>query len=281
LLICEKKENKIKTILRYGVITNLGGKLKDKNKPYLTNILKTTEVLKNFKEICEKNKVSKVIVVGTEALRRARNVENFLKKVNKIPLSFKVISDKEESELSFLANSFIFKNKELIVIDQGGGSIEFSYGKDKKIKNFLSIKIGVIYLKELLQKNSYFEVKKYLRKVLLPSKRLVRSNKRKFSLCCLGGTITALVALEENLYPYNPDKVHGYKLKKKVIEKWLEIFTKLSFSELKRLKPLEKERAPYLLGGTLALSTILEIFKKDFFLVSEWGLKYGLVLRED
>lgn len=287
LLIGEDKQNKIIFSNREGIITNLGKDLFHKKKLSVDSMEKTLKVLRKFIKVCHQQKVDKIITVGTEALRIAENSASFKKNLLNLGLQLKILSSKDEAAYSFHANNNILnKTSPVIVIDQGGGSFEISYGKNNTLKNWISLKIGIVALKEkFLESNppkseKINSLKNYLKKEFSKVKTKFKNISKGTILIALGGTITSIAALEQNLIPYNEDKVHKYKLSKNTLNKWANILSKLSLSEINTFAALEKKRGEVILGGIISLIEILDTFGKDFFIVSEWGLRHGIILKE-
>ena len=94
----------------------------------------------------------------------------------------------------------------------------------------------------------------------------------------LGGTITTLVALEKNIYPYNSKKVHGEKLSRETIQKWLKKLISIPTVERQKYPQIEDKRAKVLPAGILIFDTALEMFKKDKIVISDRGLRYGALI---
>lgn len=104
------------------------------------------ECLAYFKERMEEHKVSKSCVFGTEALRRAENGSDFIKEVfEKTGIQIQLISGNEEARLIHLGVMKAapdFEGKGLIM-DIGGGSVEFIIASQKEVFWAQSFPIGV------------------------------------------------------------------------------------------------------------------------------------------
>ncbi|MFT7652673.1 MAG: exopolyphosphatase/guanosine-5'-triphosphate,3'-diphosphate pyrophosphatase [Limisphaerales bacterium] len=100
---------------------------------------------------------AQMVVMGTHALRRAKNADPFIEQVGSIlgsPLS--VISGRHEAELIFKAVGFGFgvrqQDKGQMVIDIGGGSTEFGLGAKGQASTALSLEMGCVAYKDLFFK---------------------------------------------------------------------------------------------------------------------------------
>ena len=93
-------------------------------------IKRTLDCLKKYKEKASSYGVENIRAFATSAVRDAENREVFLQEVLKLGIKIECISGKTEATLNFLGNSLVFKDR-ILVVDIGGGSTEFTLGKDK------------------------------------------------------------------------------------------------------------------------------------------------------
>ena len=283
LTVAEIDGEDIRIILEKGRITSLGSGLKEEGKLRKDRIEETLEVLKEYRKDIEELKVQKVLAVATEAIRRASNSEEVLKLVReRAGFEVKVITPYEEGELAFLGASYALRPKgKVLVIDQGGGSTEFIFGKDFRVEEITSLPLGIVNLTESFLKHDPpkgEEIKSlmyFLEDHIKPLKRDVEE------IIGLGGTITTLVALEYDIYPYDPKKVQGKQISIDALERWFDKLSAIPSKERSGLyKQIEDRRAEVILAGIAMFIKILEIFEKDKLRVSDWGVKQGLIVRE-
>src|SRR5947209_3655024 len=104
--------------------------------------------LRQYKELAEKHRAEQVLVVATEAIRKASNSDEFLADVRKeTGLEVQLISGDVEATLTFYGATYE-KAKEpggasqLAVMDLGGGSLELVTSKNGQISWRTSIPIG-------------------------------------------------------------------------------------------------------------------------------------------
>lgn len=144
-----------------------------------------------FKKILDKFSITNIRAFGTAALRTASNGANFAKKIKEeIGLEIDIISGKEEARLIHqgVIQAIMPQNERTVIMDIGGGSVEFIIADNDKVYWSESFPLGVAVLfkefhhsnpmtkKELrkltnfLEKelHSFFEaVKKYKGKILI------------------------------------------------------------------------------------------------------------------
>ncbi len=281
LTIAETKGKDINVLLEKGYITSLGSGVKETGLLKRDRIEETLRVLEEYRKDIEKLGVEKVIAVATEALRRAKNSQEFIRLVReRTGIDIRIIPPEEEGRLAFLATAYSLKPEgEFLVIDQGGGSTEFIFGKDLDTQDVTSLPIGIVNLTETFLKHdppTKEEIKRlysFLEEKIRPLKREVNE------IIGLGGTITTMVALEYDIYPYNSDKVHGKEITLEALEKWFQILSEIPTKERsKRYKQIEDKRAEVIISGIAMFIKILDIFGKDKLRVSDWGLKHGLIV---
>ncbi len=284
LLIADVENGEVKPVLKVGKVTKLGRGVRETKRLSEESIERTLTVLKEFKKLIDEYGAEKVIAVTTEAARLAENSDEFLKKVKELGIELSVLSDMEEAELVFWANVSAFKPKgRAMTVDLGGGSTEIVYGTAERIEYLESLKFGVVFLTEKFLKSDppkeeeLSALKEFVRGELLKVKEHVSLP---FEVYAVGGTITSVVAMEEEMEVYRPEIVHGYKVGRDVIEKWYRKLTKLTVEERKKIKGLEENRADVIVPGLAFFKVFCEVFGKDYLTVSELGLLYGLALRE-
>lgn len=103
-------------------------------------------VLRNFRETIDNQSVllENVFATGTSAIRNAGNKEEFIQRVlNETGIKIQVISGDEEAELICLGVKQAMNIPETsMIMDIGGGSVEFIICKDEKIFWKQSFEIG-------------------------------------------------------------------------------------------------------------------------------------------
>ncbi|HWB53640.1 MAG TPA: Ppx/GppA phosphatase family protein, partial [Tepidisphaeraceae bacterium] len=102
-------------------------------------------VLGRFQQAALHRGADKIIAVATSAVREAENGGDFLRRAwNQLGLRIKVVAAREEARLIYLAvrHSVALKREPTLVIDIGGGSVEFIVGNDKQAMVLESRKLG-------------------------------------------------------------------------------------------------------------------------------------------
>lgn len=266
-----------------GIITALATELKERGELREDRIIETLRVVKDFVQKANSFGVQKIKLVGTEALRRASNSQEFLKRLKEdTGLELKVITPEEEGKYAFLSVAYSLRPKgSFCIIDQGGGSTEFVCGRDFQIESLTSFPFGIVNLTEefihsdpptnyeLESLKNYLD--EHIKGVVRPCDHLVG----------LGGTITTVAALEYGIYPYKGEEVHGKELPINRLMFWLETLSSMKESQrIANFPHIEPKRARVIIPGLLIFYRSMLLFGKDRIVVSDWGLKEGLLVEE-
>jgi len=285
LLIARLTGSKMQVLHDEAIITRLGQGISQNHFFISEAMARTLAALKKFKAICDHQKVSKIIAVGTAACRNAANANVFLNNVKKeCGFKVKVISGEDEAEATFSAASRDFKKNKIIVVDIGGGSTEIIESLSTNKKTAISLPIGSVKLTEQyirhdpIQDEEYQILEKGIDLVLQDEMdSLFEENYERHTLIATAGTAATLATLDRKLKKYVPEKVHGYELTQAHLQKIIVTLKALSVKDRTKLPGMEPLRADVILAGSLLLSKILTYFSKESCLVSDRGLRYGVL----
>ncbi|HEX38317.1 MAG TPA: hypothetical protein ENG70_05650 [Candidatus Cloacimonetes bacterium] len=275
LLIAKKNNNNIDILHRDAQTSSLGKGMKDS---LLTKegILRVERILEEFIGTSQRYNSDKIIITGTSASREAKNISelsDWLKE--KYDLPFHILSEKQEAYYIYLANKSEFAMfNGFVLFDIGGGSTEFMVVKDGILDYVISTKIGVRRL------NNNFENEndkiKYCRSKLIESK-VLQHTPNAFKVVGIGGTVTNLIAVKEELKVWDSEKVHKQVLTLDDVEYFKSLWKRLPYDEIERLIPFDPHRSDVLLSGTIILESIFEYLQLDEILVSDRGLQFGVL----
>ena len=246
-------------------------------------IKRTLDCLKKYKEKASSYGVENIRAFATSAVRDAENREVFLQEVSKLGIKIECISGKTEATLNFLGNSLVFKDR-ILVVDIGGGSTEFTLGKDKSIDFIQSINIGAVRATEkFFSDNDYSEEKLEKCKVWIRKNlEILKTIKdRDFKLTGVAGTATTQISVRDKMEIYDSSKVHMATLTLDELKENLSLFLSKNFEERKKIVGLEEKRADVIIAGTLILLTILEELNQDKIIISESDNLSGAITREE
>lgn len=288
LLIADLSRNgTFKKVFSRRIITRLGEGLSNQKYLNKTAVQRTLNALKIYSDDIKKYRCSKVRAVATSAVREADNREEFTQtSKNETGLHIEVISQEEEARLATLGIFYGLKEspEKAIIFDVGGGSTEYiltdHHAHPVKI---VGLHLGIVHLTEKYIKSDPVNQKELqsLEKDIKKKLNKVKQNLghvRNFTLIATAGTPTQFAALDLNLFPYDPAAVNGHRMTLSTIEK---IFTELkskTIIERKAIRAMEHGREDLVIAGGVILLESLKLFKKNEVIISDFGLREGILL---
>lgn len=238
---------------------------------------RTVAALQEYAKLTADYQVEDVRAVATSAVRDVSNQQEFVTKVKiETGIEVNIIDGNKEADLSYLGAvkgldcQLTASN---LVLDIGGGSTEFIFGSRTEIREKVSIDVGAVRMTE---KKTGLEPRQELIGELL-NPVLEKLQGRVEMLLGVGGTITTLTAVDQQLSPYKPDKVHAYQLKLETIERILSDLSTKTISERKQVVGLQSERADIIVAGVQILLEVMDSLNISEITVSEADILDGLI----
>ena len=228
---------------------------------------------------------NRVKAVTTEALRRAVNSKEVLKRIEKeTGVSFEVISGEEEARFTLLAvkhrlNRLYFASKAFVLVDIGGGSTEliFSY-PDKVIAR--SFPVGIVTIAQSYQ--DLEGISTALPQEMLELERFCMETYAEQgkvdSFVATAGTPTTVAAMKlgQTYACYNPKKINGTSIVKDELDFYLKKLLAMPFDE--REITVGIGRSDLIAAGILIYKQLFAIVEFDSCVVIDDGLREGVAL---
>ena len=243
-------------------------------------------VLERYLEHCRSLGVEEIVAVGTSALREAVNSAAVRSRLRDIlGIDIRVISGDEEAAYSFLAvvRGLTLTERELLVIDIGGGSTEFIRGNASGVSESVSLNLGSVRLTERylhcdpVRSDEVADMVGAMDRELTPLRDRLRDGAIPFTLVGIAGTFTTLAAVEKGLQSYAHARVHGSRLALTEVRRQVRLFQNRSIEARKEIVGLEPKRADVILAGACMIERIMTLFDTDSIIVSDQGVRYGLL----
>ncbi len=284
LLVAEvTKQNEIVPIAQEEKIVRLGQGVDRNENLNLEAIGRTLRAIREQVKIAEDLGVEKILISGTSAVRDAANRETLVSEIkNNFGITMQILSGDEEAELTYFG---ALSNKNLqgdiLLVDIGGGSTEFIFGTQQKIKHAFSLNIGSVRLTERFIRNDpitdteYKSIRRAVKEQLSSLKSLDAGQ-----LMGIAGTITTMAAMHLQMDTYDSAKVDNSLLTISQAEKIVSDLKKETLSQRRKFLGLKPERADVILAGALILLEVMQHFKFNETLVSDRGVRFGLILQE-
>jgi exopolyphosphatase/guanosine-5'-triphosphate,3'-diphosphate pyrophosphatase len=225
-------------------------------------------------------------IVATSAVREASNGAEFSAEVRaRTGAAVDVITGEREARLTILGimRGFDVAAGRLLAFDIGGGSTEFTLADGPRVEAAVSLRLGVVPLAERypfpgpVDPDRYRMLEDEVRSHLagaLPD-GIVRAGVP--HLVGTAGTVTTLAALDLGLPAYDARRVHRHRLPRAAIERLLARLGAVTVQERAALPCLEPGRADLIVPGTAIVLAALDVLGLDEVVVSDWGLREGLM----
>ena len=286
LLIADYKNNKIENRKKYINITRIGQGVDDKG--YITEeaLERNLNALKEFADKCIEEKCEKVYCMGTSALRDSKNGQDFVDRAKELTnIDVKIICGEEESNLGFmgvLEGAGGDKSNYILVLDIGGGSTEFIVGNEDGIKFCKSENVGALRMTEKfittdpISDEEFNKMSDFIEKTISSTLDKIKGM-HVSKLVGIGGAITSLSAMNQQLEVYSMEKVHNSVVTKKDLEKILQNLKKMTLSDKKTIKGLQPKRADIITSGVKILHIVMEKLEIEKIMISEYDNLEGLI----
>lgn len=279
------EKDKIKVFEDSNNISRLGEGLYKTGNISEDAIQRNIVALREFLDISKKYHPDKIITVGTMGLRTAKNAKEFIEKVkDELELEIKVLTGEEEARFSYLAtiSTVSIDDEDILVFDTGGGSTEFIYGKGDKIKERFSLNIGAVQPTEKYLKSDPVTTKEWDECNAVVTEFLKENlpNRKVDKIIGIGGTVTSMGAIKYHMQKYDADKIQGSELTLDEVQNQIHMFRTKNIEQRKEIVGLQPKRADVILAGATIVMNILRINQKDHFILSDRGLRHGIIFNE-
>ncbi|MFW6022520.1 MAG: Ppx/GppA family phosphatase [Halanaerobiaceae bacterium] len=263
-------------------ITRLGEGVDSSGKLSENAVNRAIAVIKEFVEKMNIFDVDDIVINGTSAIRDVDNADILIDAISEqTGCELNIISGEKEAELNYLGVGF--GNSKDLIIDIGGGSTEFIWHEHDDIK-FKSLNMGSVRMTERFIENpdslitgDEMEVISSEVKELMICKLETLFSEDIERITGLGGTITTLAAIDQDLLEHDRKKIQGYQLQKSKIRNIIDSLAAKTIEERKNTNGLQPGRADVIVAGGEILYTVMNILNFDEILVSEYDLLFGAV----
>jgi len=244
----------------------------------------TVKILRRFHKSAQRLGADRVRVVGTSAMRDARNSQAFLEWIRSATgWNVEIISGQEEGRLIHLGlvSNLRLPAAPVLMMDLGGGSCELTISKQGHIKETTSLPLGAVRLtNEFLRhdppRDGELErmrgfITRYVGRVAGQISRVGIK-----ATIATSGTAAALATLSEASAkpPGSPKK--GFVTQHSA-RRLAKLLAQQSVDERKKLTGIGPRRAEIIIAGASVYAEILERCKLSGFRYSPLGLRDGLL----
>lgn len=245
--------------------------------------------IKEFKKLLLSYHVSDVVIYGTSVLRNAVNGPLFAAEAqNIIGHPIRAISGEEEAELIYtgVRNAVPLGKEPHLIMDIGGGSVEFIIGNEKGVSWLKSYEIGAARLIEKFAQNdpmdddSIAELEEFLETELTELWEQASNYKIK-TLVGASGSFESIASMERKIYELDKKAVGSlfYNIDMKHFD---EIYQKIITStqlELIYVPGLPGFRVEMISVAMIMINYVIQRLRLKRIIASDYALKEGVMYK--
>jgi exopolyphosphatase/guanosine-5'-triphosphate,3'-diphosphate pyrophosphatase len=286
LLVADVDDGKVTELERHSTVTRLGRGVDTSGQLAADAIEDVCGTVGEYIAVYEPLSPDVVTAIATSAVRDARNSGVFLAELReRFALQARMLDGAEEARLTYLgASADRSPADSTLVVDIGGGSTELVFGSGPELNFYASLQAGTVRHTE-----RYLTTDPPAADDLEALADDVRdlifaelSNADFFTVnegIAVAGTPTSLAAIEQALDPYDPDRVHGFKLSLDSIQRMCSMLASITLEERLEVTGLHPGRAPTIVAGVVILIQVMRAFGLHELEVSEHDILYGAALQ--
>ncbi|MFQ6672777.1 MAG: hypothetical protein ACE5KY_05710 [Candidatus Tectimicrobiota bacterium] len=247
---------------------------------------RTLEVLEAFAAEWRAHGAEQVRIAATAAVREAANREAFARQVTEtIGEPLVVLASEEEARLTVrgVQGGLAGLPAEGVLFDIGGGSTEFIGLRAGQPTRVVSLPVGVVKGREAflphdpVAPEAIRALKAYFTDAVTPVRHTLEAGSAP-RLIGTAGTVTTLAAMDQGLVKYEPERVNAHVLTEAAVARLLEELSAMTIEQRRAIPVMEPGREDVIVAGAALTQVIMEVFGARGLLVSEYGLREGLVL---
>ncbi len=246
------------------------------------------EALKRIKFLCDSQGVEEILAYATSAIREARNGGEFIQRtIDEVGIKARAISGKMEAEMIGLAvrHSIAMDEEMVLMVDIGGGSVEFIVGNNEEFIYYNSLKLGVARMsakfvyhdpiteEEIEKLNAHYRealkeiaevVEKYSVKTMIGSSGTMENIA---AMIAERNSISSAMTLNELVF-HDDEFLPFY-----------DNFITLNKKERKKEKALDEKRIDIINPGMVLVKYLLDEFNIQNIKISEAALRDGMIIK--
>lgn len=246
-------------------------------------IARTLDALRDFCAIARGAGARRVLAVATAAVRDAENGPPFIRRVfEELGIRVRVLSGKEEAHYGFLGAVRGLPVKDGVFFDVGGGSMQVSLFQGRRLGRAHSFPLGALRLSDAFlcsdppRPQELERLRRHVRKQLAGAR--LPKLRAKQSLVGTGGTLRNLAKIDSRQHRYPITRLHGYLLTRRRLSAIVDLVASRRVKRRAEIPGLNDDRGDSIVGGGLAILTLMETLDASAIQVSGQGVREGLAM---
>ncbi len=237
-------------------------------------------------QLAEDLGATQLMAFATSAIRDAPNGQEVLDRiVASTGLSVEVLSGQDEARMTFLAvrRWFGWSSGRILVVDIGGGSLEFASGTDEEPDIALSVPLGAgrmtrdFLTQDPPQPEQIRALRKHARAQIADVVGLIRRAGDPRMVVATSKTFRQLARIA-GAAPSSDGIYADRSLKAADVHHLVESLSTMNVVERSTLPGVSAGRAPQLLAGAIVAEAVIDLLDISELAVCPWALREGLIL---
>lgn len=243
--------------------------------------------LDGYRERIDALDAQRAVAVLTSAARDAANGAAFTARVrDDYGLDARTLTGDEEAATTFLGATGERSRdapEPVVVIDIGGGSTEFVVGAGGEMRFHVSTQAGTVRHGERHIHHDpphHDELERLAEDARAVFAAGVPEDVRRDVAAgiAVAGTATSLAAIAQELDPYDPARVHGYRLDSGTVDELTARLAQMPLQERRHVPGLHPDRAATIVPGCVLMAEALRVFGLGGVEISEHDILRGAAL---
>ena len=245
------------------------------------------KALKEFRQALNEFGIEEITAFGTSAIRDASNGIQFMLDAKSLyHINIESITGEREAELIYrgIEHSFDLPDENVLVMDIGGGSVEFIIGRKETILWKHSYPLGAARLIERFHKTDPISDEDVvdLQSYLVHNVKLVRDALLQFPAEILIGSAgsfeTLVEVLQKDLLKEVPSiGHHAQEIALDDFNEFVSLITSRSAAERAQLHGMADFRVEMIVVATILMDVVMKRFEMSRIIASHYSLKEGML----
>jgi exopolyphosphatase/guanosine-5'-triphosphate,3'-diphosphate pyrophosphatase len=245
---------------------------------------RTLRIVRGFIAVASTAGAELTMAVATAAVREASNGEEFIERTrNELGIRVDIARVDEEALYGFLGAVHGLPVQHGIVLDVGGGSLQLTHFRGRRIERSSSLSLGALRLSDRFLKSDppsrgemralkdhvYASLEKAGIGPLLADERMLGT----------GGTVRNLGKVDRRTrgeYPIS--RLHGYVVERRRLDEVTALLAGAPASTRAAIPGLNSDRADSIVGGALIVQAVMDRLLAADLTVAGYGLREGIAL---
>jgi exopolyphosphatase/guanosine-5'-triphosphate,3'-diphosphate pyrophosphatase len=280
LLVIDEHGHRLVDLCRFG---RLGKGLDASGRLAEESIANSLEICREYRRVMDDQGVAAPKVIGTQALREAKNAADFVKPAEQLlGGTIEVIGGAREAELAFTSVARTFSElagTPYVVVDVGGGSTELIATDGTRVISAKSIPIGAVRLAERHLAHDPARPEE-LRALEADIDRQLPPLLARVPVIGTAGTATTMAAVKLALEAYDSDAVTGLRLSPAAVGEQYARLAAMTTAERRALAGMEPQRADVIVAGIAIYARVLARVDAPVMIVCDRGIRWGIAYEQ-